>query len=478
MDLQLTKKEFKILLLIILLALFVSIIFLNSSAIKDWDETVYANLGYDLSKNPLEYSFSKNGWSDRVPDESWPKAGFRAPLLPYILSLFYFLKLDFMVIYIIPLISALSILIVFYLGKLMFDKKVGIYSAVLFTFIPLNVLMSSKIMTDSLSTFFVLLSILFFWKGYELKIKKYKILFGLFLALSLLSRYSVLWIMPIFPIYLIIRDKSLKFLKDKELVYSLGLFFIILVPWFIYGLSEYNNILGPFLHGLKAATYWGSTEPWYFFFQNSWEMFSIVSIIFLLSLISVFFNKDFKRKEIYFLLLWVFIFLLMAMTMAHKEQRFILQIVPAICLISAFFIRQFKYSEIVIFFIIIILSFSLISQFQYYHSLTYREDTLCFTKAGYFLENKSNSFVISDQSTLGYYYFKKKMTYFPDPWDLEKLKNKIDHQPEKEVYLFYTKFNTPDNENYRLMEKDLNLNFKVVFKCPENESSSIIYQYR
>lgn len=54
------KKEYKILAILFLLALIIRIVFLFASPVKIWDETVYANLGYDLSKNPFDYSFAKN----------------------------------------------------------------------------------------------------------------------------------------------------------------------------------------------------------------------------------------------------------------------------------------------------------------------------------------------------------------------------------------------------------------------------------
>ena len=88
------KKEYKILLVIFILALIIRIVFLFSTPVKIWDETVYANLGHDLSNNFSDYSVENNGWSDFISSSEgsygWPNMGFRAPLLPYILSSLYF----------------------------------------------------------------------------------------------------------------------------------------------------------------------------------------------------------------------------------------------------------------------------------------------------------------------------------------------------------------------------------------------------
>jgi len=205
----------------------------------------------------------------------------------------------------------------------MFNKKVAFYSAILFSLIPLHIIYSAKILTGVLFTFFVLLTFISFWKGYEEKNKKHKILFGIFLALALLSRYTALWIMPIFFLYFLAKDKSLKFIKDKYLGYSILAFFGTLIPWFIYGIFEYNNPIGQFIHGAKASAYWGGFQSWNFFFIHWWNMFSIIGIIFIVALIYILCKKEFIKKEIYLLLIWFAFFLGMAIYMPHKEKRFI-----------------------------------------------------------------------------------------------------------------------------------------------------------
>ncbi len=88
------KKEIKILIILFIVAFVVRSIFIFATPVKIWDETVYANLGHDLNKNLFDYSLRNSGWSDFIPSGgddfyAWPKIGFRAPLLPYTLSIFY-----------------------------------------------------------------------------------------------------------------------------------------------------------------------------------------------------------------------------------------------------------------------------------------------------------------------------------------------------------------------------------------------------
>lgn len=481
------KKEYKILLGIFVLALIIRIIFVFASPVEIWDETVYANLGYDLSNNPLDYSVEKNGWSDFIPQQdgfySWPNMGFRAPLLPYILSIFYFLKLNFLINFLIPLIGALSVVLVYFLGRKLFNKRIGVYSAIFLTFLPLHVINSGKLLTGVLFTFFILLVFISFWKGYEEENKSYKLLFGFFLALALLARYTALWIIPIFLIYFLIRDKSLKFLKDKYLWGAMGIFFLTLIPWFIYGLTTYNNFLGAFIHGAKASAYWGGVQPWYVFFLNWPVMFSIIGFVFVVGLIYILYKKDFLKKEIYLLLIWFVFFLGMAIYMPHKEDRFILAIVPVITLISGYFMDKIKrYKKLILMGIIILIIcfLQLVIHFGYVYKNSYTDTNLCFLEGNKFLKGvQKDALIITEASPVIYYYTKKETHFYPNPWSLISLRNMVETSYEgREVYIFFTDYDMPlNNDKHIQIKSDLAANFEKSFECSKDEAFSVIYRY-
>src|SRR3989304_9920016 len=79
------EKSF--LIILFFFALSIRIISANAEILKLWDETVYANLAWDLKANPLDYSF--NFWGDRNIETCLRCAGFRAPVLPYSLAIIY-----------------------------------------------------------------------------------------------------------------------------------------------------------------------------------------------------------------------------------------------------------------------------------------------------------------------------------------------------------------------------------------------------
>ncbi len=480
------KREHKIILVLFLLALIIRFIFLFCTPIKIWDETVYANLGYDLSSNPFHYSLEGASWSDFIPSKgnppyAWPNMGFRAPLLPYTLMIFYLLKVDFLVMLFIPIIGALSVILIYFLGKKLFNEKIGFYSAIFFMLIPLHILNSSMVLTGVYSTLFILLIFISFWKGYEEGNKKHKVLFGIFFALALLARYTILWIMPIFLIYFLIRNKSLKFLKDKYLWYSILGFFIVLIPWFIYGQFTYGNPLGAFIHGANAASYWGGIQSALFYFRYWWAMFSIIGFLFILSLGYILYKKEFIKKEIYLLLIWFVFFLALAMYLPHKEERFILPIVPVICLISGFFIYKIKkYKKLILFSLITILILSNTWQFYSYYKESNTGTNQCFLEANNYLrEIDQGVLVISDESAVAYYYTKQQIRFYSNPWSLEALRKSIkDTNDENRTYIFFTDYDMPlyDEEHIKIKE-DLDKNFEKVFECDKDWGLSVIYKY-
>ncbi len=473
-----------LIILIVATSFLIRIMFLLHPPLRGWDETVYLNMGRQLSNNPLFYSLTKSGWNDYIPSKDiiygWPNVGFRAPLLPYFLSFFYFIKLNFFVEIMNPLLGALSIFLIYILSKRMFNQNIGLFSAVLLALMPIHVFYSGLVLTDAFVMFFVLLTFFSFWQGYEKNDKKYKVLFGLFLALSLLARYTTLWVTPIFLLYFIVRDKSFKFLKDKYLWYSIGVFFVVLVPWFIYGYKYYGNILGAFIHGFKAASYWGGTQPWYFFFKDSWQITSIVGIMFIVSLFYIFIKKEFIKKEVYLLLIWFFFFLGMAMFMPHKEDRFIMPIIPVICIVSALFIDKLKkYKYLVFGSVCIVMLVFLIFSFKNGKEIALNNANACFSNGNQFLASVSmgkDALIITNQSPIVYYYTQKNNHLYPDPWSIDSLRNIIDtNYLNREVYIFFSNYDMSMNSP---IKNDLDKNFEKAFECSKGSGYSAIYRYK
>jgi 4-amino-4-deoxy-L-arabinose transferase-like glycosyltransferase len=474
------KNKWFIPALILIDAFLIRVIFAYAMPVKLWDETIYLNLGTDLSHNLLDYSFS-HGWSDFIPSSEnslygYPQAGFRAPELPYLIALFHLLQLSPLINLIMPLIGTLSVIIVYLLGKSLFNKRVGIIAAVFFSFVPLHLFYSGKILTEVLATCFITLTFYSFWKGFEKGSKKHKLFFGIFFALSLLARYTAIWILPVLLLYLAIRDKSFKFLHDKYLWYSVVAFLIVLTPWSVYGILTYGNPIGPFIHGALASAYWGGIQPWYFFFTEWWQMFSVLGLVFVIALFYLLVNRDYLKKEIYLLLFWFAIYLGIAICLPHKEDRFILPILPAITLISAYFIDKNKYYKKIVTALVMILLFSSGLNFYNYYTTYHNVNTTCFGQVVSQMNSiQDGGLVVSENPSLFRYYAGHQNTFYPKEITEKTIKN-LSNSTDKKVYFVFTRFNSGfETEKWKTLNKLMKENAHLVFACSLDKEVNWIY---
>jgi hypothetical protein len=252
----------------------------------------------------------------------------------------------------------------------------------------------------------------------------------------------------------------------------------VLTPWFIYSFNYYGNIFGALIHGAQAANYWGGVQSWSFFIENSWRIFSIQSLVFLLAVVYILSIKEYRKKELYLLILWILFFSVMVMSMPHKEDRYIIPVLPAFCLILGFFVdRLGKYKNLFFGFIFVVSIFSVFSLFRVEHARSKAPDNVCFSEGNKFLASDlitSSSVIVTNQSPIVHYYTNKATHLYPDVWSLQNLKDSIYAQHEgKIVYIFFANYDMSDQK----IKSDLENNFKKVFECSKGWGYSSIYLY-
>jgi asparagine N-glycosylation enzyme membrane subunit Stt3 len=209
-------------------------------------------------------------------------------------------------------------------------------------------------------------------------------------------------------------------------------------------------------------------------------MFSIIGFVFIIALIYIFYKKEFFKKEIYLLLIWFIFFLGMAIYMPHKEDRFILAIVPPLSLISGYFINKIKkYRGIILIGIVFVSLFSvgIILYITYNDSQT--DTNKCFLEANKFLKSlDDNSVILTDESAVIYYYTKLETRFYPNPWDYETLQHwvKKDYLG-RDVYILFGNYITKPVEEYQQIKLDLDSNLEKTFECVKEEGYSVVYKY-
>ncbi len=268
-----------------------------------------------------------------------------------------FFKLDLGEIgvrFLVLLMSTATVFLSYFITAKMFNKKLAILVSIgmLFSWIPL--FLTGRILTDIPATFFLLLALLFFWKGYVLKEgNKFLYFFGVFFALSLLIRFQYAMFAFPFLVFILLREKT-KVVRNKHLWITLGLFILVLVPFFVMYWSHYGNIFTDILghyFGVQGVSETGAytqrtASTLFSYFKELPSMLS--KSIFFLFIVGVFIffqdlllglDKIFKNEEIqkkFFIFLWIIVpFLVLGYITQLVEHRYILATLPFLFLIAS-----------------------------------------------------------------------------------------------------------------------------------------------
>jgi outer membrane protein assembly factor BamB len=139
--------------------------------------------------------------------------------------------------------GAMSLVLVFYLGKKLYNRPVGFMSAiVLGTFLTFN-LFARYAMTDVPLTCFALASIYFFVLSEEKENPiRNAVLSGLFFGLALMTKQIAALLIPVIIFaYLVATRKNLRFLFTKTFTLFWGSGVLLFSPWLTYMATRFGN---------------------------------------------------------------------------------------------------------------------------------------------------------------------------------------------------------------------------------------------
>lgn len=235
------------------------------------------------------------------------------------------------------LAGLITLLVTFLFGERLFHPGVGFLSAMILGTSFLFLQLSRWMMLDSLVTLFFLLTLYYFYLGFEKEENRRKnyLLAGLFMGFGILTKGPLAFLaLPIFFVFSLIQ-KNLRGFWCRELLRGFLLSAIIALIWWIpacwVGGKDYIHWL---LYKQAVGTYVeGGThfhpEPFYFYFVRfpaefvPWIVFLPTSFIFGL-------RKEFaRRKEFLFLTVWFsFLFLFFTLSVGKKDN-YLLPLYPA-----------------------------------------------------------------------------------------------------------------------------------------------------
>jgi len=280
--------------------------------------------------------------------------------------------------------SVLSVFLVYLIAKEVFNKKIGIITAFMFSFLWIHLFYTFRILTDIPSLFLVFLSIYYFIKATKFNLNfKYFSISLIALSIATLMRYPngiIFFVYLIIGILFLFKEKSL--LKNPKFYFSaiIGIFPILL--FFLINLITKGNIF-PTL--LQSDFYFGAekiAKPIAYNMLNYIPMYltRVFFIFFLIGLAIILFElvvgynfiiKNTKlRNYLLLLLTFVAIYSFFIFYLRVGEDRyFLITSLPLFCFtafgidyISKFIKKYNKYTAIL--FILIILFIGVYSQIE------------------------------------------------------------------------------------------------------------------
>jgi outer membrane protein assembly factor BamB len=275
----------------------------------------------------------------------------KPPLFMWLMSLAYqvFGVNNFAARFWSPVFGTLSLVLVFFLGKKLYNLPVGFISAlVLGTFTTFYVF-ARHAMLDVTFVFFILASIYFLVLSEKKeRANLYAALSGLFFGLAFMTKQvAAFLILLIVFVYFTAKGRGIRFLFTRRFALFLGVGLLVFSPWLIYMILSFgSDFWQPFFvfSGITRAStpIEGHVEGYLFYFSylaNSENLFWVILLPFAAGLCA--FNAVIKRsKEDTLVIAWMSIVLAVFTLIQTKLYWYILPAFPAFAIAISSLIYQ------------------------------------------------------------------------------------------------------------------------------------------
>ena len=249
-----------------------------------------------------------------------------------------------------PVFGALSLVLVFYLGKRLYNLPVGFLSAIVLGTFNLFYVFSRHAMTDVPFVFFIVASLYFMFLGEKKdNSNRYMVLSGLFFGLALMTKQIIALLIPIISfVYFIATRRGVKVLFTRRFARFWVVALLIVSPWVIYmtlrfGPSFWEVFLIYSNFTRVATAIEGHTGGYLFYFNYLVNNENLLWVLLLpFSLGFCVFNSVFKRvKEDTLILVWMAIVVGLFSFAQTKLEWYLLPAFPAFAVAIGSFMYMF-----------------------------------------------------------------------------------------------------------------------------------------
>jgi len=223
-------------------------------------------------------------------------------------------------------------------AKSLYNERTGLISALIIAVSPLYIVLSRMALVDIVLTFFITLSIYFFYLGYKSPIDK-KWFYFMYLAMGLgtMTKGPLGILVPVLAIGLfLIIERKLSFIKEMAIVKGLALYLLVASPWFIIetireGSYFLKIIFGQFLFSIYMSPMQQHPGPVYYYL--------FVILLGFIPWSGLFVSAIFKKPN-YLLLSLFLVMLAIFSTASTKVPGYFLPAFPAMAIITGIFLDE------------------------------------------------------------------------------------------------------------------------------------------
>ncbi len=241
----------------------------------------------------------------------------------------------------------LTIILCYKIGSLYFNKNIGLFSAYLCSFIPLNLATSRQYNLEIATSALTLVIFYFFLKSENFKHRKYLILMAVAAATAMLIKYTALVFLFGYILWLLI-EKWPFYQKHslKKLSINFLLFLAFFVPISSIYYSDRTVLKSLFTRAVDPALFWGQMlNRCYFYLQGLIfkELGIVLAMFFLASIYLSFKTNNLKTKRVILFCIALPLFITAIIPKRVGEQlEFAMPILPFIALNISFFVLSIK----------------------------------------------------------------------------------------------------------------------------------------
>ena len=247
-----------------------------------------------------------------------------------------------------PIFGSLTLVLVFFLGKKLYNSTVGFTAALVLGTFTTYYLFARHAMTDAVFVFFIVASFYFFVLSEKTeKPSRHVVFSGLFFGLALLTKQVEALLIPLIVFsYLLVTRRSVRFVFSRRFTLFWGVGLLILVPWLAYMFLSFGSnfwlwfvVYCGFTRTVSPIEGHGGNFLFYFSYLVSNERLWSILLPFAAGLCM--FNVAVKRLKADTLILsWMLIVLLVFTFAQTKLPWYILPAFPAFAIAISSFLFQ------------------------------------------------------------------------------------------------------------------------------------------